>query len=132
MLSVLLLRLPSLLGAHQKEMQHLIKFVEDGVPSHGIRALSLTHWTVRGDALGDILDHWSTLCHLWDECLNTLLDRNTCYWCEGQDIRLQFTVWFSPQQDHSHAHRQLEPDNAEAINVSSQRPRNCEADSHHA
>ena len=50
-------------------------FMEDDAPSsHGIRALCPTHWTVCGDALQSILDHWSTLGHLWEECLDTRLD----------------------------------------------------------
>ena len=49
-------------------------YMENDVPSHGVRALCPTRWTVRGDALQSILDHWSTLCHLWDQCLDTLLD----------------------------------------------------------
>ena len=42
-------------------------------PRHGIRALCPTRWTVRGNALESILDHWSVLCQLWEQCLDTRL-----------------------------------------------------------
>ena len=48
--------------------------MEDNAPSQGIRAFCPTRWTVRGDALESILDHWATLSLLWEECLETRLD----------------------------------------------------------
>lgn len=48
--------------------------LEDNTVSKGIRALCPTRWTVRGDALESILEHWATLNELWDECLDTQLD----------------------------------------------------------
>ena len=47
--------------------------MEHNATSHGVRVLCPTHWTVCGDALESILEHWSTLSHLWDECLDTHL-----------------------------------------------------------
>ena len=42
--------------------------------SVGIRALCPTRWTVRGDAIESILEHYNTLKQLWEECLETRLD----------------------------------------------------------
>eukprot|EP00731_Ephydatia_muelleri_P003734 Em0001g3734a len=44
------------------------------VHSVGIRALCPTRWTVRGDAIESILEHYNTLKQLWEECLETRLD----------------------------------------------------------
>jgi len=33
-----------------------------------------TRWTVRGDAIKSIIEHYDTLSQLWDECLETQLE----------------------------------------------------------
>ena len=38
--------------------------------------MCLTQWTVRGDAIESIMEHYDTLSQLWDECLETRLDPN--------------------------------------------------------
>ena len=38
--------------------------------------MCLTRWTVRGDAIESIMEHYDTLSQLWDECLETRLDPN--------------------------------------------------------
>ena len=50
-------------------------YMEDNrdAPSHSIRALCPTRWTVHGNVLESILDHWSVLCQLWEQCLDTRL-----------------------------------------------------------
>jgi len=40
----------------------------------GIRAMCPTRWTVQGDAIESIIEHYDTLKQLWDECLETRLD----------------------------------------------------------
>ena len=47
---------------------------DSAVHSVGIRALCPTRWTVRGDAIESILEHYITLKQLWEECLETRLD----------------------------------------------------------
>ncbi len=47
---------------------------EDEGSSIGIRAFCHTRWTVRGDAIESILENYSILQQLWDECLDTRLD----------------------------------------------------------
>ena len=42
--------------------------------SPGFRVLCPTHWTVRADSLHSVLDNYTALQHLWDECLETRLD----------------------------------------------------------
>ena len=45
-----------------------------GPKAVGIRAMCPTRWTVRGDAIESIIEHYDTLSQLWDECLETRLD----------------------------------------------------------
>ena len=45
-----------------------------GPRPEGIRALCPTRWTVRGDAIESIIEHYDTLSQLCDECLETWLD----------------------------------------------------------
>ena len=47
---------------------------EEPGPSHGIRTVCLTRWTVHDDAIESILDNYYTLKRLWDECLETKLE----------------------------------------------------------
>ena len=42
--------------------------------SPGFRVLCPTRWTVRADSLRSVLDNYTALQHLWDECLETRLD----------------------------------------------------------
>jgi hypothetical protein len=39
----------------------------------GIRSFCPTRWTVRGDSIASILDNFSVLMQLWEECLETTL-----------------------------------------------------------
>ena len=48
--------------------------VDIGPKAVGIRAMCPTRWTVRGDAIESIIEHYDTLSQLWDECLETRLD----------------------------------------------------------
>ena len=70
-------------------------------PSHGVRALCPTCWTVHGDALESILDHWQTLNLLWDDSLESesKLDRDVkalIIFVQAQmNIRLLFGVHLS-------------------------------------
>ena len=47
---------------------------DTGPRAVGIRAMCPTRWTVRGDAIESIIEHYDTLSQLWDECLETRLD----------------------------------------------------------
>ena len=47
---------------------------DTGPRAVGIRAMCPTRWTVRGDAIESIVEHYDTLSQLWDECLETRLD----------------------------------------------------------
>ena len=76
-----LLRSPSSFAFHRNTRQLLTgsglkTMQEDGVSSHGIRALCPTRWTVRRNAIESIIDHLNTLNDLWDVCLKTRLDPN--------------------------------------------------------
>ena len=46
---------------------------EDGFKG-GIRTFCPTQWTVRGNAVGSILENYITLSQLWEECLEGKLD----------------------------------------------------------
>ena len=58
---------------------------DTGTKAVGIRAMCPTRWTVRGDAIESIIEHYDTLSQLWDECLETRLDPDI----KGRIIGLQ-------------------------------------------
>ncbi|KAL5460140.1 hypothetical protein EMCRGX_G033567 [Ephydatia muelleri] len=56
------------------------------VHSVGIRALCPTRWTVRGDAIESILEHYNTLKQLWEDNLSRTLQTRSMSASEGQSV----------------------------------------------
>ena len=54
------------------QFDKLKKELSPGTP--GFRVLCPTRWTVRANSLQSVVDNWSPLVELWEECLLTKLD----------------------------------------------------------
>lgn len=46
---------------------------DDSISGGGIRSFCPTRWTVRGESIGSILENYTILKKLWDDCLETNL-----------------------------------------------------------
>ena len=61
----------------------------------GIRIFCLTRWTVRGNSVGSILQNYTILSQLWEECLEGKLDPDIKGTIIGvKTLMLKFNIWF--------------------------------------
>ena len=67
---------------------------EDG-KSVGIRTFCPTRWTVRGNSVGSILENYTILSQLWEECLEGKLDPDIKGRIIGvKTLMVKFNIWF--------------------------------------